>query len=83
VNPDHLFLGTGEDNMRDRDSKGRQTQGEKHHDAKLTVEQVKEIRLRYTSGSKKNGIRPLAREFGICKSAMTSVVKFKTWKGVL
>lgn len=30
VRPDHLFIGTNADNMRDRDSKGRQAKGERH-----------------------------------------------------
>jgi hypothetical protein len=30
VNPEHLFLGTGDDNMKDRNSKQRQAKGERH-----------------------------------------------------
>lgn len=30
VRPDHLFLGTGKDNMKDRDTKGRQACGDRH-----------------------------------------------------
>lgn len=31
VNPDHLFLGTQQDNMTDKKNKGRQPQGPDHH----------------------------------------------------
>lgn len=44
VNPDHLFLGSGADNMRDRDSKNRQPMGSKHGCSKLTEEQVRAMR---------------------------------------
>jgi len=46
VNPDHLFLGTQQDNMIDRDQKGRnrQPKGENHSRAKVSDTQVAEIR---------------------------------------
>ena len=31
VNPEHLFMGTAQDNNRDRDEKGRTAKGERHH----------------------------------------------------
>jgi predicted XRE-type DNA-binding protein len=44
VRPSHLFTGNHDDNMRDCKKKGRQQHGETHYAAKLTAEQVQEIR---------------------------------------
>lgn len=46
VNHAHLFLGTHKDNAEDRDRKGRTAdrRGERHHLAKLSVDDVKAIR---------------------------------------
>lgn len=44
VNPDHLFLGTGNDNVADRGRKGRTARGPSHGSAKLTYEQADAIR---------------------------------------
>lgn len=46
VNPDHLFLGTHDDNMKDKVAKGRQSRprGEMQSQSKLTREQVLAIR---------------------------------------
>lgn len=46
VNPSHLFVGTHRDNMDDRTRKGRSTgqRGEAHNQARLTSQQVLEIR---------------------------------------
>ena len=46
VNPDHLFLGTHADNIKDMDNKGRRktVRGEAHGGSILTQQQVEEIR---------------------------------------
>ena len=50
MNPKHLFLGTNEDNVRDKIDKDRQAKGEKNGRSKLTVKQVTKIRELYDSG---------------------------------
>lgn len=81
VNPDHLFLGTNTDNMRDCAAKGRIAitgqPGSTNHHAKLTEEQVIEIRRRYAAG----GVYcwQLGIEFGICKSRIWDIVRRKRW----
>lgn len=49
VNPSHLFLGTQQKNITDRDSKGRCARGEAQGSAKLTEDQVATIRALYAS----------------------------------
>ena len=44
VRPDHLFLGTQADNMRDMAIKGRSPRGERHIHAKLTDDDVRWLR---------------------------------------
>lgn len=44
VNPDHLWLGTPKDNSTDMTSKGNSHKGSKNHKAKLTEQEVLEIR---------------------------------------
>ena len=49
INPEHLFLGTQADNIRDMIEKGRNRRGETHHNARLTDIKVgKIIRARGT-----------------------------------
>ena len=81
VNPDHLFLGTDADNMADRDQKGRQAKGQRHL-AKLTEDQVREIRRRYQRDSAISGSTALAREFGTSHQTILRVVKNHCWKHV-
>lgn len=79
VRPSHLFLGTHTDNMQDKTAKGRgnQPKGEAAGLAKLTEEQVREIRARYYAG----GVRQvdLANEFGVAQTTISSVVRKLTW----
>jgi hypothetical protein len=74
VRPDHLFVGSHRDNMRDMVSKRRaaaQRRGQDHPSAKLTDAQITEIRTRYRR--RQNGQR-LAREFGVSLSLIMHVV---------
>lgn len=80
INPDHLFLGTRADNIADMDAKGRRItmRGEQSGSAKLTAEQVAEIRRRYRAGARGIGVA-LAREYGVGKSAISAIVRGKSW----
>ena len=44
INPDHLWLGTQFENIKDRDAKNRVAHGENHFCAKLTERDIVEIR---------------------------------------
>lgn len=82
VNPSHLFAGTHQENMKDRDNKKRaivQGKGEANINHKLTEEDVREIRLRYASGFK---CRFLAKEYGVSPSRISEVCSKKTWSHV-
>ena len=45
VNPDHIFIGTQQDNMTDKVMKNRQARGEHHGMSRLTEDQAKEIKF--------------------------------------
>lgn len=62
VNPDHLFLGTQADNMRDMIKKGRNRRGATHHNAKLSDARVIEIIL--ANGTQ----REIAKQFGVSQT---------------
>lgn len=77
-NPEHLFLGTHEMNMADRDRKGRAValSGESHPNAKLTAAAVQEIR---TTAYRSATISGLARKFGVSRRAVRLAYLGETW----
>lgn len=81
VNPDHLFLGTNGDNMKDKTTKGRNNapRGERAGGAKLTVGQVLEIRRRYAAGDIQ---RQIALDFGVGYKAINKIVHRQRWAHV-
>lgn len=81
INPAHLVIGSQADNMRDMKERGRRANfsGEKHGCAKLTRQQVKQIRDRYVPGCKINGGAALAREFGITKTHANRIATGSSW----
>lgn len=76
VNPDHLWLGTHGDNMRDMVRKGRNPKGTGRFSVKLT-----ESGVRYIRRSKKQQ-KALAKMFGVGQSAISDIQLHKTWKHV-
>lgn len=78
VRPDHLFLGSRADNMRDAVSKGRQIQGERVASAKLTAAHVLEIHRRYAVGDVTQ--KRLAAEFGVKPTQIQAIVNGRAWK---
>ncbi len=85
-NPDHLFLGTHTDNMRDAVMKGRVasrktgTWSPGQGRMKLDDEAVRQIRAIYCMGFL--GHQFLAHLFGVSNYTINSIVRRKSWKHV-
>jgi hypothetical protein len=80
VNPEHLFLGTMMDNVRDMMEKGRSRQGENHRSAKLTVEQVRKIKTILAEGLLR--VSDIAREYGVTHATIACIARGTSWRHV-
>jgi len=80
INPNHLELGTQKDNLRDMAERGRSTRGEAGHFAKLTADQVEDIRSRYAFRCSVNGGRVLAAEYSVSEATISMLVRGITWQ---
>lgn len=92
VRPEHLFLGTQTDNMRDAATKGRVRKGETHNwhrvpirgeahpQARLTEAIVRAIRERIAAGTITQ--QQLAAELGLDQSTISQIVHRKRWAHV-
>lgn len=76
-NPDHLFLGTQQDNADDRVAKGRQCKGVDHGRCFLTEAEVLMIRSMLKSGKKQ---RRIAQEMNITFQHVSNIKLGKVWK---
>lgn len=79
VNPDHLYVGTQLDNMRDMRSKLRGTHGEGHPNATLTDAIVIDIRLRVAAGETQKSVAAFYR---VARSCVCKIVKRIAWSHV-
>lgn len=95
VKPGHLSLGTQTQNMQDAAERGRTTKGDRHpwrtnpelirrgeghHGAKLTDDQVRAIRQRYSEGGISQ--RQLGAQYGIQQGAVSAILRGKKWSHV-
>ena len=86
VNPEHLFVATQSDNLKDMYEKNRgrtmdtYLRGEKHGCAKLLNIQVKQIREEYSNGT--SSYRILANKYNVDKRTISRIIKHKVYKEV-
>ncbi len=90
VRPDHLFLGTAAHNSADmvakrRQARGKRTRpetrarGERHHKAKITAADVRDIRRLYAEGVSQ---RTLADRYALAHSNVFAIVTRRSWRHV-
>lgn len=76
-NPSHLFLGTSQDNINDRNRKDRQARpsGESNPFSKLTRKEVEEIRSLYPSMTH----AAIAKKYNVSRSTIGLIILKKSW----
>lgn len=79
VNPNHLFLGTQQDNMKDKQKKGRGIGCQDYHCPNATLDYEKAEQIRNLRASGMRWVR-ISEKFGVTTTAIRAVVEFKTWK---
>jgi hypothetical protein len=81
VRPDHLYLGTPKENMRDKIVRQRTNHpyGERSGSAKLSNEDVIDIRHRYSEGTLQ---KSLANEYRVDQSTISDIVRKIHWKNI-
>ncbi|HEY2595086.1 MAG TPA: hypothetical protein VGK33_14410, partial [Chloroflexota bacterium] len=81
VRPEHLFLGTHQENMADMLNKGRklQVRGDTHGRAKLTSADISTIRQRAGVGESQ---KALARSYGVHPETIRHVLTGEGWSHV-
>lgn len=79
VNPNHLFLGTIAENLKDMTIKGRRAKGSKIGTSILTEEDIINIRKKRLDGMK---YKDLAKIFMTCWRNLRAICKNEVWKHV-
>jgi len=91
INPEHLFLGTHQENMQDMAKKGRannvaaieksrllpKSRGEQHHCAKADETKIIAMRMERINGAT---IKDLSQKYGLSYATTQSAVVGTTWK---
>lgn len=76
INPEHLLLGTHQDNMDDRTKSGNNPVGEKNPQAVITWNDVRRIRQMYADGVKQVEI---ARMYKTSQGRISNIILKRVW----
>lgn len=76
VNPEHLFVGTQQENIDDMINKGRWSMGDRRRNAKLTTKQVIAIRADTRNRNE------IARELNVKSGTIYSIQSGQRWRHV-
>ena len=76
VNPTHLFVGTTQDNTKDRHNKGRSAKGEDAGNSKLTEQEVRNIKASNLTA------KQLASKYNVSHHTINDIKRYKTWKHI-
>jgi lysozyme family protein len=79
VNPKHLFLCNAAENAADMKAKGRSRCGERNTSAKLTGDEVRQMRALIDDGSLSIGA--IADKFNVSRATVYAIRKKKVWRG--
>lgn len=83
VNPDHLYLGTQFDNMRDCVERGRHVNtprfGEANPMSVLTAAMVRQMRVDHAAGA---SMRSLAKKYNVSEMTAYRAIKRESWKEI-
>lgn len=83
VRPEHLYLGTDLENAKDRLKAGTYVRGESMYNAKLTDQDVREIRRDYRAESKrKTNAGALATRYGVSRATIRYILSGRGWAHV-
>lgn len=77
INPDHLFLGTNDENMQDMCAKDRSNRGSRHYSAVLNDELVLKLRKEYNKG---DSWMDLEKKYGVNRGVLRPAILGMTWK---
>jgi hypothetical protein len=77
TNIEHLELGTIQDNVRDREERGRGSKGESRPSHKLIEDQVRSIRVDERSA------KEIAEDYGISTKTVWQIKGRKRWKSII
>jgi len=79
VNPNHLYVGSHDENMADRNKRGRLNpqHGENHGRSKMSQKDVEEVRFRYQT--EEITYSELAAEYPISRAQIGRIVNKENW----